>query len=184
MVRFLVCQNKEDIDRHGKGYNFALLFFHAGLPMSEGSNIFVGHRALGYVSNHVPLVTRYIESRREHLVVTCVGRVFHTYGTNKLGLLSVSKIHPEDITAIAAGTRLHFVSFTCVLIPCIFRCIYGVYGCWKGGLCLETRHRTEASLHWPRTSSPPYDDVWAKSSVNRHQIDFKGDKNILTVVWG
>ncbi len=35
---------------------------------SEGSKIFVGHRALGYVSNHVPLVTRYIHRRREHLV--------------------------------------------------------------------------------------------------------------------
>ena len=71
--------------------------------MSEGSRIFVGHRALGYVANHVPLVTRYIHSRREHLVVTSVGRVFHTYGCAKLSLLSVSKIHPEDITAITAG---------------------------------------------------------------------------------
>ena len=72
--------------------------------MSEGSRIFVGHRALGYVANHVPLVTRYIHSRREHLVVTSVGRVFHTYGCAKLSLLSVSKIHPEEITAITAGT--------------------------------------------------------------------------------
>jgi U3 small nucleolar RNA-associated protein 21 len=77
--------------------------------VTEGSKIFVGHRALGYVSNHIPLVTRYIHSRREHLVVTCVGRVFHTYGCAKLGLLSVSKIHPEEITAITAGmTRQEF----------------------------------------------------------------------------
>ena len=76
--------------------------------MSEGSRIFVGHRALGYVANHVPLVTRYIHSRREHLVVTSVGRVFHTYGCAKLSLLSVSKIHPEEITAITAGTLLNW----------------------------------------------------------------------------
>ena len=69
----------------------------------EGSKIFAGHRALGYVANHVPSVTRYIHTRREHLVVTAVGRVFHTYGCAKLGLLSVSKIHPEDINCLAAG---------------------------------------------------------------------------------
>ena len=68
-----------------------------------GSKIFVGHRSLGVVANHVPLVTRYIHRRKEHLVVTSVGRVFHTYGCSKLGLLSVSKIHPEDITCLAAG---------------------------------------------------------------------------------
>ena len=68
----------------------------------QGSRIFSGHRALGYVANHVPSVTRYIHSRREHLVVTAVGRVFHTYGCAKLGLLSVSKIHPEEIACLAA----------------------------------------------------------------------------------
>jgi hypothetical protein len=29
----------------------------------EGSAVFTGHRPLGYVSNHVPLVTRYITRR-------------------------------------------------------------------------------------------------------------------------
>lgn len=80
------------------------------MPEASGSKIFVGHRALGYVSNHVPLVTRYIYSRKEHLIVTCVGRVFHTYGGNKLGLLSVSKIHPEEITAMTADAYLVFVA--------------------------------------------------------------------------
>ena len=70
----------------------------------QSSRIFCGHRALGYVANQVPLVTRFIHSRREHLAVTCVGRVFHTYGCSKMGLLSVSKIHPEDITCVTAGT--------------------------------------------------------------------------------
>ena len=72
------------------------------------SKIFVGHRALGYVSNHVPLVTRYINRRKEHLIVTSVGRVFHTYGGAKFGLLSVSKIHAEDITCLAAGELPRF----------------------------------------------------------------------------
>eukprot|EP00095_Tigriopus_kingsejongensis_P011785 maker-scaffold119_size336447-snap-gene-2.31 protein:Tk11785 transcript:maker-scaffold119_size336447-snap-gene-2.31-mRNA-1 annotation:"wd repeat-containing protein 36" len=76
----------------------------------SGSKIFVGHRALGYISNQIPLVTRYIYSRREHLIVTCVGKVFHTYGGAKLGLLSVSKIHPENITALAADAYLVFAA--------------------------------------------------------------------------
>ena len=63
----------------------------------------------GFVSNHVPLLTRYIHSRREHLIVTCVGRVFHTYGGAKLGLLSVSKIHPDDITCMSAGKKIFFL---------------------------------------------------------------------------
>jgi U3 small nucleolar RNA-associated protein 21 len=42
------------------------------------------------------------------LLVTCVGRSFHTYGGSKLGLLSVSKIHPEDITTLAAGQLKSF----------------------------------------------------------------------------
>ena len=36
--------------------------------MDSGSRLFCGHRALGFVGNHVPLVTRYIQRRREHLV--------------------------------------------------------------------------------------------------------------------
>ena len=67
------------------------------------SKIFGGYRALGYVSNGIPLVTRYVKRRRENLIVTCVGRAFHTYGGAKLGLLSVSKLHPEDISTLAAG---------------------------------------------------------------------------------
>jgi hypothetical protein len=70
---------------------------------SESSRLFCGHRALGYVSNHVPLVSRYITKRRENLIATSVGKSFHTYGGAKLGLLSVSGIHPEEITTMAAG---------------------------------------------------------------------------------
>jgi len=79
--------------------------------MTENSSaIFTGHRPLGYVANHIPLVTRYITRRKEHLIVTVTGRTFHTYGSNKLGLLSVSKLHPENITAITADSFLVFVA--------------------------------------------------------------------------
>jgi len=74
------------------------------MKTGESSNLFCGHRALGYVSNHVPLVSRYVRKRQENLIATSVGKSFHTYGGSKLGLLSVSGIHPEDITTLAADT--------------------------------------------------------------------------------
>ena len=77
---------------------------------AKGSRIFQGHRALGYVSNHVPLQCRFVHRRRENLIVTCVGRSFHTYGGNKLGLLSVSKLHPDNITALAADSFMVYTS--------------------------------------------------------------------------
>lgn len=68
------------------------------------SKIFVQNRALGYVSNHIPLVTRYILRRQEHYVITCIGRAFHTYRCKHFTLLSVSGLHPDDITALATDT--------------------------------------------------------------------------------
>ncbi|XP_058788671.1 WD repeat-containing protein 36 [Phymastichus coffea] len=68
------------------------------------SRIFQRNRALGYVSNHIPAVTRYIQRRKENLIVTCTGRSFHTYGCSHFTLLSVSPAHPEDITCLAADT--------------------------------------------------------------------------------
>ena len=73
------------------------------MKTGESSNLFCGHRALGYVSNHVPLVSRFVRKRQENLIATSVGQSFHTYGGAKLGLLSVSGIHPENITTLAAG---------------------------------------------------------------------------------
>lgn len=70
------------------------------------SKIFVKNRALGYVSNHIPLVTRYIERRKENLIVTCVGNAFHTYGCSHFTLLSVSGTHPGEITCLA-GDKYH-----------------------------------------------------------------------------
>lgn len=70
--------------------------------MPEGSKIFVPCRSLGYVSNHIPLQVRYIKSRQENLIITCVGKSFHTYGISHFGLLSVGGLHPSDITALTA----------------------------------------------------------------------------------
>ncbi|XP_047099467.1 WD repeat-containing protein 36 [Schistocerca piceifrons] len=69
-----------------------------------GSRIFAPARALGLVSNHVPHALRYIRSRKEHLVVTCIGKAFHTYGLSHLALLSTSPQHAEDISCLAADT--------------------------------------------------------------------------------
>lgn len=78
----------------------------AKMEVAESSRIFCGHRALGYVSNHIPLVSRYIQKRRENLIATSVGKSFHTYGGAKLALLTVSGIHPEDISTLAGGKNL------------------------------------------------------------------------------
>ncbi|XP_066599159.1 WD repeat-containing protein 36-like [Prorops nasuta] len=77
-------------------------FKMADLASLEQSKIFVQNRALGYVSGQIPLVTRYIKRRKETFIVTCVGKVFHTYGSSHLTLLSVSGPHPGDITCLAA----------------------------------------------------------------------------------
>lgn len=58
----------------------------------------------GYVSNDIPLVTRYINLRRENLIITCVGRAFHTYSSERFQLLSVSPQHEKDITCLAADS--------------------------------------------------------------------------------
>ena len=42
--------------------------------------------------------------------MTVSGRTFQTWGSAKLGLLSVSKIHPEDIQALAADSYLVFAA--------------------------------------------------------------------------
>lgn len=59
--------------------------------MPSASKIFTGYRALGYVSNHVPLAIRYQEKTKEHYVITSVGKSFHTYNVS-MSLLSYSLI--------------------------------------------------------------------------------------------
>ncbi|XP_018334010.1 WD repeat-containing protein 36 [Agrilus planipennis] len=72
--------------------------------MVQGSKVFAPHRCLGYVSNHIPLQLRYIKNRKEHLIVTCAGKFFLTYGISHFSLLSVSGIHPSDITCMTSDT--------------------------------------------------------------------------------
>lgn len=72
--------------------------------MPEASKIFTPYRAVGLVSNELPLVVRYIKRRKENLIVTVVGNTFHTYGATKLTLLSVGNPHAHPIVAISADT--------------------------------------------------------------------------------
>lgn len=72
--------------------------------MPQSSKIFFPNRALGYVSNHIPLQVRYIKNRKENLITTCVGKSFHTYGISHFTLLSVSGLHADDITCMASDT--------------------------------------------------------------------------------
>lgn len=60
-------------------------------PYSRPSKIFEGYRALGFVSNHVPFIIRYVHKLDDLRIVTCVGRSFHSYNS-KLRLLETSKI--------------------------------------------------------------------------------------------
>lgn len=62
------------------------------------------------MSNDIPLVTRYINLRRENLIITCVGRAFHTYSSERFQLLSVSPQHETDITCLAADSYLVYTS--------------------------------------------------------------------------
>lgn len=78
--------------------------------MSFPSKIFVGFRALGFVSNHIPLVTRYHKRHRDNYVITCVGQSFHVYNVSKLGIVAVSDSHSEDICALAADFRYVFTA--------------------------------------------------------------------------
>lgn len=51
--------------------------------MSSGaSRLFAGYRALGFVSNEVPMCTRYHPGNQENYVITCVGRAFHVYNVS------------------------------------------------------------------------------------------------------
>ncbi|XP_064624692.1 WD repeat-containing protein 36-like [Lineus longissimus] len=78
------------------------------MPLS--SKIFSGFRALGFCSNHVPLCVRYHSKHQDNYVVTCVGKAFHTYNCSKLGIVSVSNSHPEDISCLATDALLVFTA--------------------------------------------------------------------------
>jgi hypothetical protein len=78
--------------------------------MGTRGRLFAANRALGLVSNDVPLVVRYVERRKESVIVTCVGRHFHTYAAGHFTLLNVSGGHERDITALAADKYLVYTA--------------------------------------------------------------------------
>ena len=78
--------------------------------MSSGSKIFAGYRALGFVSNHVPLAVRHHQKHKENYVVTCVGKSFHTYNVSIL-IFSRSQILSPDRQNIA---EYNLFSFTVI----------------------------------------------------------------------
>lgn len=73
--------------------------------MPQSSRIFIRNRAIGYVSNHIPAVTRYIKHRKDNVIVTCVGKSFHTYSKDHLKLLAVSDASEDEISCLAADSR-------------------------------------------------------------------------------
>ncbi|XP_058062209.1 WD repeat-containing protein 36 [Anopheles bellator] len=102
----------------------------------RGSHLFQPNRALGYVSNHVPLNVRYIEQRRENIAITCIGRSFHVYGCNSFRLIRAGRIHAENITALAADGYLTYSAAGNV--------IYG----WRSSVELRKVYRGhEAPVH-------------------------------------
>ncbi|TKS65492.1 WD repeat-containing protein 36 T-cell activation [Collichthys lucidus] len=75
-----------------------------------GSSLFSGFRVLGLYSNHVPHALRYHKKHREFYVVTSVGKCFHTYNVNRLGIVAVSNSLPDDISCVAADRMLVFAA--------------------------------------------------------------------------
>ncbi|XP_034484836.1 WD repeat-containing protein 36 [Drosophila innubila] len=89
--------------------------------IKESSKIFRRNRALGYVSNQVPAVTRYVQRRRDTLLITCIGRSFQVYTASHMRLLHVSGLHPDDITAMATDRQHTYTASN--------KCIYA----WRAG---------------------------------------------------
>ena len=65
------------------------------------SQIFAPFRAVGFVSNHLPLVLDI--KGTDHFVTTVVGKSYHIYNCSKLKLLFVGEGNQNDITAITAA---------------------------------------------------------------------------------
>lgn len=104
--------------------------------MTGGTKIFQQNRALGYVSNHVPANVRFINQRKENLIVTCVGRSFHVYACNTFRLITVSGLHEDDITCLSSDKFFVFSS-----------CGKTIY-CWKMGRFIKNTLRGhEAPVH-------------------------------------
>ncbi|XP_070781157.1 WD repeat-containing protein 36 [Enoplosus armatus] len=81
-----------------------------GSLASSGSSLFSGFRVLGLYSNHVPHALRYHKKHREFYLVTAVGKCFHTYNVNRLGIVAVSNSLSDDISCVAADRMLVFAA--------------------------------------------------------------------------
>ncbi|XP_061590565.1 WD repeat-containing protein 36 [Cololabis saira] len=75
-----------------------------------GSSLFSRFRVLGLYSNHVPHALRFHHKHRQNYVMTAVGRSFHTFNVNKLGIVAVSNSLSEEITCLAADAMLVFAA--------------------------------------------------------------------------
>ncbi|XP_029025336.1 WD repeat-containing protein 36 [Betta splendens] len=75
-----------------------------------GSSLFSGFRVLGLYSSHVPHAIRYHKKHREFYLVTAVGKRFHTYNVNRLGIVAISNSLADDITCVAADRMLVFTA--------------------------------------------------------------------------
>uniref|UniRef100_A0A673AJH2 WD repeat domain 36 n=1 Tax=Sphaeramia orbicularis TaxID=375764 RepID=A0A673AJH2_9TELE len=73
-------------------------------------SLFSGFRVLGLYSDHVPHALRYHKKHREFYVVTSVGKCFHTFNVNRLGIVAVSNSLSEDISCLAADRMLVFAA--------------------------------------------------------------------------
>lgn len=75
-----------------------------------GSSLFSGFRVLGLYSNHVPHALHFHKKHREFYLVTAIGKSFHTYNVNRLGIVAVSNSLSDDITCLAADRMLVFAA--------------------------------------------------------------------------
>lgn len=102
--------------------------------------IFVRNHALGYVSNHIFIVTKYVQRRKEKLLIIYVRKKFYNYGWAHFTFLSVSGTHPNDTCCLSADT--------CRIYTIAENIVYA----WKRGTGLKhTYKRHEYSIHiiWP-----------------------------------
>ncbi|XP_003704996.2 WD repeat-containing protein 36 [Megachile rotundata] len=135
------------------------------------SKIFVKNRALGYVSNHIPLVTRYIRVRHENLIVTCIGNAFVTFSATHLRLLAISGTHPGEITCLAADSLLIYTA-----------CRNVVYA-WKRGTELKHTYKGHAhTVHSLLPFGPHLISVDENSDVK--VWDIKSEELVLELNFG
>ena len=50
--------------------------------MNSNNHIFVSYKALGFVTNNVPISIGYYRKLKKPYVVTCIGRSFHVYNVS------------------------------------------------------------------------------------------------------